>query len=128
MNNYGISKEVAMGFNAAVERVNEVLKRHGFGVLTKIDVAEQMKEKLEKEMGRYIILGACNPPSAYEAIQNDVEIGLLLPCNVIVYEKEGGVFVSAIKPTVAMGFVNNEQIQDIAKKIEKMLNEAMEEL
>ena len=118
---YGISKKTSLPFEETVERVVALLTEEGFGILTKIDVQQKMKEKLGKEMDKYLILGACHPPSAYEVIQHEIEIGLLLPCNVIVYEKGGEVFVSAIRPSVAMGIVNNKEIEGVAASIEEYL-------
>jgi len=128
MTHYGISKKTLLSFEEAVDRVTLLLAEEGFGVLTKIDIQQKLKEKLGKEMDKYVILGACHPPSAYEAIQNEIEIGLLLPCNVVVYEKEGEVFVSAIRPSVAMSFVDNPQIEHIAKSIEKSLDKVISQV
>ncbi|MCF7846705.1 MAG: DUF302 domain-containing protein [Candidatus Gracilibacteria bacterium] len=125
MMHFGISKKTSFSFEETVERVGALLTEEGFGILTKIDVQQKMKEKLGKEMGKYLILGACHPPSAYEAIQNEIEIGLLLPCNVIVYEKGEEVFVSAMRPSVAMGFVNNKQVEAVAVRIEKSLEKVV---
>ena len=99
---YGYKKKVLVSFEKAVERTREELQKEGFGVLTEIDVRATLKKKLDIDYDNYIILGACNPPFAYQALQVEKDIGLLLPCNVIVYEQEGEVFVSAIVPTVAM--------------------------
>ena len=128
MMHYGISKKTSLPFEKTVERVIALLTEEGFGVLTKIDIQQKMKEKLGKEMGKYLILGACHPPSAYEAIQNEIEIGLLLPCNVIVYEKGGEVFVSAIRPSVAMGVVNNKDIEGVTVSIEKSLEKVVSQV
>lgn len=125
MTHYGISKKTPLPFDQAVEKVTQLLASKGFGVLTKIDVQQKMQEKLGKEMEKYLILGACHPSTAYEAIQNETEIGLLLPCNVIVYEKNGEVFVSAIRPSVAMSFVNNPKMETLAQTIEKSLEEVI---
>lgn len=128
MIHYGISKKTSLPFEETVEKVTNLLTEEGFGILTKIDIQQKMKEKLGKEMGKYLILGACHPSSAHEAIQNEIEIGLLLPCNVIVYEKEGEVFVSAIRPSVAMGFVNNPQIEQVAANIEQSLEKVISQM
>lgn len=128
MAHYGISKKTSLPFGEAVDRVTSLLAEEGFGILTKIDVQEKMKAKLGKEMDKYLILGACHPPSAYEAIQNEIEIGLLLPCNVIVYEKEGEVFVSAIRPSVAMGFVDNPKVEQIAGSVEESLEKVISQV
>ncbi len=128
MEHYGISKKTNLAFEEAIERVTILLADEGFGILTRIDVREKMQEKLEKDMENYVILGACHPPSAYEAIHNEIEIGLLLPCNVIVYEKAGEVFVSAIRPSVAMGFIDNPKVADVAKHVEESLQKIIAEV
>lgn len=118
---YSASKKVRLGFDEAVKRTREELAREGFGILTEIDVKSTLKKKIDVDFDNYMILGACNPPSAYKALQAEREIGLFLPCNVLVYENEGDVFVSAILPTVAMGFIDNEPLAKIAIEIEKKL-------
>jgi len=115
---YGFTKEIDTPFEEAVEAVSEELKKEGFGILTKIDVKEKFKEKLGIDFKKYVILGACNPPSAHEAILAEENIGLLLPCNVIVYERENKTVISIIKPTVAMEVVDNEELKQIAEKVE----------
>ena len=105
----------------AVKKVTAGLADHGFGVLTKIDVQKKFKEKLGIDFKQYVILGACNPASAREAILAEEEVGLLLPCNVIVYEKNGKTVVSAIRPTVAMQVVGNRNLESIAEMIEAKL-------
>jgi uncharacterized protein (DUF302 family) len=118
---YGFSKEVDAPFDQTLARVSERLKDYGFGVLTKIDVREKFKEKLGIDFGRYVILGACDPVSAHKAILAEEDIGLLLPCNVIIYEKNGRTIVSIIKPTVAMQMIDNPQLQEIAQVVEAKL-------
>lgn len=125
MQHYGISKKILLSFDGAVEKITKLLLQEGFGIISKIDIQEKMKEKLGKEMDKYLILGACKPSSAFEAIQQEVEIGLLLPCNVIVYEKDGEVFVSAVRPSVAMGFINNPKIAHVAESVEKSLEKVI---
>lgn len=95
---YGFSRVVPHSYDQALERVTEELKKEGFGVLTSIDVRETLKKKLDVDFPRYTILGACNPPLAHRALQVDEQIGLLLPCNVIVYEKGGETVVAAFDP------------------------------
>jgi uncharacterized protein (DUF302 family) len=125
---YGYSKKVALSFVDAVTRVKEALAEEGFGVLTEIDVRATMKTKLNEEYDNYVILGACNPQFAHKALQEEKEIGLLLPCNTIVYENEGQVFVSAILPTVAMGMVENEKLAQISREVELKLKNAIDSL
>lgn len=125
---YGISKEVNIQFNEAVEKVRKALKEEGFGILTEIDVKETLKKKLDIDYEDYVILGACNPQFAYKALQSEKEIGLLLPCNVIVYVKDEKTFVSAINPMEAMSIVNNSELQEIAEEVAEKLNHVMENL
>ena len=96
MSHYGYSKKLEIGFEQAVEEVKKALLEEGFGILMEIDVQQKMKEKLNQEMDKYLILGACNPQLAAKALEAETEIGLLLPCNVIVYVKDGETFVSVI--------------------------------
>lgn len=115
---YGIKKELNCSYEGAIEKVKE-----GFGVLSEIDVKSTLKKKLNVDFDNYIILGACNPNFAYNALKNERDIGLLLPCNVIVYEKENKIYVNAIDPAVAMGIVENSQLDTIAKEVrEKLVN------
>lgn len=120
-NEYGYKKKTNMSFNQAVEKVKEELKNEGFGVLTEIDVKATLKKKIDVEFEDYIILGACNPPFAYKALQAEKDIGLLLPCNVIVYSDKGKTFVSAILPTVAMGMINNPKLKETALIVEQKI-------
>ena|SRR3989344_5696228 len=124
--NYGYKREVPLPFGEAVEKVRGELTKEGFGVLTEIDVKASLKEKLGLDYDNYLILGACNPPFALKALQAEKEIGLLMPCNVIVYEDGGKVFVSAILPTVAMGMVGNPSLADIAKTAEGKLKNVVD--
>lgn len=126
MINYGFSKELDIPYEIVIEKVREALKAEGFGVLTEIDVKEKMKEKLGLDMKNYIILGACNPPNAYKAIMAEENIGLMLPCNVIVYEKGGKTVLSAIRPTVAMQLIDNVELQKIAEVVEGQLKKAFD--
>ena len=119
--NYGYTKKVTCSFKDAHERVIDALKDEGFGVLTEINVKETLKEKIGVDFDEYLILGACNPTLAHKALQAEREIGLLLPCNVIVYEKDGGVFVSSILPTVSMKEVQNNDLEQTAVTVEAKL-------
>ncbi|MAZ30186.1 ABC transporter ATP-binding protein [bacterium] len=123
---YGYAKTVNLPFAEVIEKVTESLAREGFGVLTTIDVKATMKKKLDVEYENYTILGACNPPFAHQALQAEKEIGLLLPCNVIVYEADGAVHLSAILPVVAMSMVENEELKDIASQVEEKLKSAID--
>jgi len=123
MTDYGFSRELHMPLGLALEKVTAALEDHGFGVHTKIDVKKKFKEKLGIDFKQYVILGACNPASAYEAIRAEEDVGLLLPCNIIVYERNGNSVVSVIRPTVAMQVVNNPDLQKIAETIEAKLED-----
>jgi len=125
---YGFSRQVDLNFKDAIEKVKEELKKEGFGIISEINVAENLREKLKIEMEDYIILGACNPDFAYEALQNEKEIGLLLPCNIIVYSQDGKTFVSAINPQEAMSMVDNEKLKEIAPKVSKILKNVIDSL
>jgi uncharacterized protein (DUF302 family) len=118
---YGFSKSTDLLFDDAVIRVTEELKKEGFGVLTTINVQETMKKKLNLDFPKYIILGACNPPFAYQALQTEIEIGLLLPCNVIVYEKEGKTNIAVFNPMVITKIVENTDILSVAEEMKTRL-------
>ena len=119
---YYFSKTLEMSFDQAVARVTEELKKEGFGILTQIDVKDKMKEKLNVDFRNYKILGACNPPFAYQALQAEDKIGTMLPCNVIVQENaEGNVEVAAIDPIASMQAIQNPKLEDIAKQVQAKL-------
>jgi uncharacterized protein (DUF302 family) len=122
---YGYKKKVNLSYEKAVVRTKDELKKEGFGVLTEIDVKATLKKKLDVDFDNYVILGACNPPFAYQALQAERDIGLLLPCNVIVYEDKGATYVSAIVPTVAMNMVQNEELGSIAVEVEQKLEKVV---
>lgn len=128
MSNYGYPKQLHVSFDEAVDKTINALKSNGFGILTDIDVKKTLKEKLDVDFKQYRILGACNPPRAYKALQSEEEIGLLLPCNVIVYEKDGDVIVSALKPSVAFTIVENEQLESVATEVEQTLKQVIDNL
>lgn len=123
--NYSYTKQVALPFQEAKEKIVATLAQEGFGILTEIDVKATLKKKLGVEYGEYAILGACNPPFALRALESEKEIGLFLPCNVIVYEKDEVTFVSAILPTAAMGMLDNPTLSDIAVEVEEKLKKAI---
>jgi len=126
MINYGFTKEMDIPYGKVISLVREALKKEGFGVLTEIDVQKIMKERLGIDMSKYIILGACNPPNAYKALLAEENIGLLLPCNVIVYEKGGKTVLSFIRPAVAMQMVDNANLQKLAEEVEGKLKKAFD--
>jgi len=119
---YAFGKTVDMPFHDAEKRVREELAREGFGVLAEIDVKKKFEEKLQKDFRNYVILGACNPPLAYEALGQEINLGTLLPCNVIVYSRDDGkTAVMAMDPVAALSVIGNPEIVVIAKQVsEKM--------
>jgi uncharacterized protein (DUF302 family) len=125
---YGYKKKVNLSFDDAIRKTKDELQKQGFGVLTEIDVKATLKKKLDVDYDSYMILGACNPPFAYQALQAERDIGLLLPCNVIVHEYGGKTFISAILPTVAMSMVDNEKLRDIAVQVEQKLKKVIDSI
>jgi uncharacterized protein (DUF302 family) len=126
---YGFSKKLDIPYEQAVKQAIAALKEEGFGVLTEIDVKATLKKKLDVDFRRYIILGACNPPFAYQALNEELEIGLLLPCNVIVYEADdGGTVVSALNPMAALGVVDNPGMKVIAEQVTEKVKRAVESM
>jgi uncharacterized protein (DUF302 family) len=123
MQSYGISTQVNRSFEDAVAKVTEELQKEGFGILTEINVRETLQKKLGVDCAEYVILGACNPPLAHRALQAEPEVGLLLPCNVIVYQnQEGKTVVSAVDPLAMLGIIDNAELSDVAKTVhEKMV-------
>lgn len=126
MINYGFTKEISSSVEEVIPRVTEALKKEGFGILTKIDVKEKFKEKLGIDFKKYVILGACDPSSAHQSILAEENIGLMLPCNVIVYEKGNKAVLSIIKPSVAMQMINNESLKQLAVAVEAKLKKAFD--
>ena len=127
--NIGFEIKLDQPYEKAVELVTEALKNEGFGVLTEINVKATLKKKLDADFRRYVILGACNPNLAYQALQNEMEIGLLLPCNVIVYETdEGQSVVSIVDPMAMLGVVDSESLQSIANEAKARLTRVSESL
>ena len=124
---YGYTKTTDSTFDTAVQKIKDALKDQGFGVISEIDLQAKLKEKLGVDYGKYLILGACDPKSAYEVLQKEKEIGLLLPCNVIVYEDEGQVKISTILTLKALELTGNKEICDIAIGIEEKLKAAVDE-
>jgi uncharacterized protein (DUF302 family) len=127
---YGYSREVGLPYEKAVERVTETLKGQGFGILTEIDVKETLKRKLDKEFTKYVILGACNPNLAYRALTSEIEIGLLLPCNVTVYENpgDGKTVVSVLDPETMVSLTGRPEIAPIAREARDKILAALEAL
>lgn len=125
---YGYRKKLPFSYKEAVQKTKDALTQDGFGILSEIDVKETLKKKLGMEYDNYVILGACNPPLAHKALQAEREIGLLLPCNLIVYSEENSTYVSAILPSVAMGMVENPDLAAIAEEVEAKLKRVVDSL
>lgn len=123
---YGFSKKVDMSYEKAVEKVTEELKKEGFGVLTSIDVKDTLKKKIDVDFKKYIILGACNPSLAHKALESEEELGLLLPCNVIVYEKNDGTMVSFFDPMIMTHLIDNDKLKIIAEEVQSKLKRVYE--
>jgi len=122
---YGFSKTVDLTYEQAIENVTAELKKEGFGVLTFIDVKETLKQKINVDFKKYAILGACNPPIAHRALQEEEELGLLLPCNVIVYEKDNKTRVSIFDPMVMTWIMENDQMKPIATEVQEKLQRVL---
>ncbi len=127
---YGFGASVAAPYEQAVERTKAALKEQGFGVLSEIDVKKTMKEKLDVDFRPYVILGACNPPLAHRALSTDLGIGLLLPCNVVVYDNgDGTSMVEVMDPEAALGIVgHNPAIAEVAREARTRLRKALDAL
>ena len=129
MISYYFSKKIKVSFEEAIDRVITSLKSEGFGILTEIDVKETLKKKLDVDFQKYKILGACNPPFAYKALQAEDKIGTMLPCNVIVQEiSEGEAEVAAVDPLASMRAIENPELSDIAVQVQKKLQRVVESL
>lgn len=125
---YRMSRRLPLTFDKALQRVKDALKREGFGVLTEIDMKETLREKLDVDFRSYHIIGACNPPLAHRALQAELDVGLLLPCNVVVYEDDGGSVVAAFDPVAAMGLADNPGLSEIAREAKERLRRVLEGL
>lgn len=123
---YGFGVQVNLPYAEAVEKTKAALKSEGFGVLCEIDVRKTMKEKLGAEFRPYVILGACNPALAHRALQTELDLGLLLPCNVAVYDADGGSVVEAMDPEPVLGIVGNPQLDDIAREVKVRMQRVIE--
>ena len=126
---YAFSAVLDTSYEDAVSRVTNALKEEGFGVLTEIDVKATLKKKLDADFRKYVILGACNPPYAHKTLQADLDVGLLLPCNVIVYETDDRkACVSALNPISALEIIKNDQIRKIAEEVSAKLKRVIEKV
>jgi len=124
----GFSTKLAMEYEQAVQAARAALQEEGFGVLTEIDVKTTMKQKLDKDFRRYVILGACNPPLAHRALEADPSVGLLLPCNVIVYEEGSGCIVAAVDPLTLLGALDNPVLREVAQEADSRLRRVIDKL
>jgi len=125
---YGYKRQVNISYSDAVTKVKAELQKEGFGVLTEIDVKATLKKKLNVDYDNYIIIGACNPPFAYQALQAEKDIGLLLPCNVIVYDEGGKTSAASILPTQAMSMIENKKLHGIAIQVESKLKKVIDNI
>lgn len=123
---YGLGRDLGEPYEAVVPRVREALKAEGFGVITEIDVQKTMKEKLGVDGPRHVILGACNPRLAHAALGVEADLGLLLPCNVVVYETGGGTRVAVINAGAMLTMVGNDDLAPIAEEVQTRLGRALE--
>jgi len=123
---YGLSKTIDLPYEQAIDKVTAELKKEGFGVLTSIDVKETLKQKINVDFKKYAILGACNPPIAHRALQEEEELGLLLPCNVIVYEKDHKTRVSIFDPMVMTWIMENDNMKPIATEVQERLQRVLQ--
>jgi uncharacterized protein (DUF302 family) len=126
--NIGFSTRLRVDYEQALQAARAALQEEGFGVLTEIDVKATLKAKLDKDFRRYVILGACNPPLAHRALETDPSVGLLLPCNVIVYEEGDGTVVAAVDPLGLFGVLDNPALRDVAQEAESRLRRAIDKL
>ena len=126
---YSFSKIVSMSYEEAIKHVTEEMKKEGFGVLTTIDVRETLKTKIGVDFKPYTILGACNPHHAYEALQKEPELALMLPCNIIVYvNDEGETVVAAIDPVASMQAIENPELGETAMEVQGKLRRVIDNL
>jgi uncharacterized protein (DUF302 family) len=125
----GVRAKLNLPYEQAIQKTTEALKAEGFGVLTEIDVKATLKQKLNADFRRYVILGACNPPLAHRALSANLDVGLLLPCNVTVYEEDGGAVVTAVDPVAMLGVMKDDQVVcDVAEEAKAKLKRVIESL
>ena len=127
-NRYGFGRTVALPFDTAVARVTAALAAEGFGILTEIDVQATLKKKIDKDFTKYVILGACNPGFAFQALSGEIDIGLLLPCNVTVYENpaDGKTVVSVLDPETMVTLTGRKDIDPLARQVREKVVAALE--
>ncbi len=122
---YGFRRTVELSFGDAVERIKSALKDEGFGVLTEIDMKAKFKEKLDKDFGEYVMLGACNPGFAFQSLGIEMDLGLLLPCNAVVYERNGKIVIGLIDAEKMLGLTGRSELTDMAKEVNSRLERAL---
>jgi uncharacterized protein (DUF302 family) len=126
---YAFSTVLNTSYEDAISKVTDALKEEGFGVLTEIDVKSTLKKKLDVDFRKYVILGACNPPYAHRTLQTDLDVGLLLPCNVIVYETDDKkAYISALNPVSALKVIKSQELRKIAKEVSEKLKRVVEKV
>jgi len=124
---YAFSTVLNTSYEEAVTKVTDTLKEEGFGILAEIDVKATLKKKLDKEFRKYVILGACNPPFAHRSLEADLDVGLLLPCNVIVYETDDKrAYIAAINPISALEIIQSQELRNIAEEVSEKLKRVVE--
>jgi len=125
---YGYARTVDMPYEQAIERVTATLKEQGFGILTEIDVKATLKKKIDQDFTKYVILGACNPGFAFQALSNEIDIGLLLPCNVTVYENpaDGKTVVSVLDPETMVTLTGRQEIAPLARQVREKVVAALD--
>jgi len=127
MKGYAFSRILDTSYEDAISKVMDALEEEGFGVLTEIDVKATLKKKLGADFRKYMILGACNPPYAYQTLQTDLDVGLLLPCNVIIYETDDQkAYISAINPVSALQVIKNRELRKIAEEVSEKLKRVVD--
>jgi uncharacterized protein (DUF302 family) len=126
---YALSTVLNTSYEDAISKVTDVLKEEGFGVLTEIDVKSTLKKKLDVDFRKYMILGVCNPPYAFRTLQTDLDVGLLLPCNVIVYETDDKkAYISALNPVSALEVIKSQELRKIAAEVSEKLKRVVEKV
>jgi uncharacterized protein (DUF302 family) len=118
---YGFLKRINCDYERVLEKLSLALKNEGFGILTQIDVRNTLKNKLDVDFPKYMIVGVCNPSLAYRALQSEINIGLMLPCNIVIYEKDGDTYIALAKPSAAMAAVDNPALEKIVAEAESRL-------
>lgn len=125
---YALTRKLNKTYEEAIDLVTAALKEEGFGVLTTIDVKATMKQRIDADFRKYVILGACNPQLAHKALTTDLQLGLLLPCNAIVYEEDGGSVVSIVDPGMMMQIANNVELNEVAQDARARLQRVVDSL